>query len=300
MKPAAAQLQNGNLTPASSSVKCVFSIDVEDWFHINGAPGEPDCAQWDEFPSHVSRNFRALLELLAVRRVRATCFFLGWVAEKFPELVREARDQGHEIASHGYAHRLVHRQTPSEFLDDIRKARAILEDVSGMPVVGYRAPSFSVTAATPWFFDQLAEAGYRFDSSVFPAPRQNGGLQTDQLAPNTIKAKSGAIEEFPVSVTPLLGRPMCFFGGGYLRLFPYRMIKSMAKRVIGEGRPVIFYIHPREIDPQHPRLPMEPLRSFKCHVNLHTTRPKIERLLNDFSFATFGDLLARQTLQELH
>ena len=128
--------------------KSVFSIDVEDWFHINGAPSEPACADWANYPSHVSRNFRALLEMLAAKRVRATCFFLGWVAEKYPELVREARDQGHEIASHGYAHRLVHRQTPSEFLDDIRKARAILEDVSGMPVVGYRAPSFSVTAAT--------------------------------------------------------------------------------------------------------------------------------------------------------
>ena len=134
---AAAQSENGDSPSASGGAKCVFSVDVEDWFHINGAPSEPDCAEWDQYPSHVSRNFRALLEMLAARRVRATCFFLGWVAEKFPELVREARDQGHEIASHGYAHRLVHRQTPSEFLDDIHAPLVLrLKDkgLADMPV----------------------------------------------------------------------------------------------------------------------------------------------------------------------
>ncbi len=278
----------------NGDIKCVFSVDVEDWFHINGAPSEPACANWGNYPSHVSRNFRTLLEILAAKRVRATCFFLGWVAEQFPELVKEAQSQGHEIACHGYAHRLVFQMSPDEFLCDIKKAKAIIENISGAPVLGYRAPSFSVTAATPWFFDKLAEAGFQFDSSVFPAPRQNGGLKTTVLEPSTIKTTGGEIAEFPLSVAAVLGRQMCFFGGGYLRLFPYPLIKKMGHRVLEEGRPLIFYVHPREINPDHPRLPMEALRKFKCYVGMHTTRNKIEKLLEDFSFATFGELIAEK------
>ena len=272
--------------------KCLFSVDVEDWFHIPGSPKGQNVDEWKTLPSHVSKNFRIMLEIFAAKKVRVTCFFLGWVAEHFPELVREASNHGHEIACHGYAHGLVYEMTPEEFLEDIRKAKHIIEDISGTPVLGYRAPCFSVTEKTPWFFDKLSQAGYQFDSSVFPASRRFGGLKTSNWEPGEIDTACGPISEFPITVARAMGRPMCFFGGGYLRLFPYPLIKKMGMQVLEEGRPITFYLHPREIDPSHPRLPMNPVARFKSYVNLSTTRAKMEMILDDFSFTTYGEMMA--------
>lgn len=227
----------------------IFSIDVEDWFHILELSGAPSLSEWSAYPSRVERNFHRLLDLLSEHRVAATCFFLGWVAERFPNLVREASRRGNEIASHGYSHMLCYTMTERTFLDDVRKAKAVTEDAFGGPVFGYRAPGFSVTEATPWFFDKLAEAGFVYDSSVFPASRSHGGMRNGKLAPHQIDTPHGTLIELPVSVAPLLGRRMCFFGGGYLRLFPYSLIQAMGRRVLAEGRPLIVYVHPREIDP---------------------------------------------------
>ena len=272
--------------------KCLFTVDVEDWFHIPGSPKGQNVSEWKTLPSYVSNNFRVMLEIFAARKVRVTCFFLGWVAEQYPGLVREAWSQGHEIACHGYSHRLVYEMTPQEFLDDIRKAKHIIEDITGVPVLGYRAPCFSVTKDTPWFFDNLLQAGYRFDSSIFPASRRFGGLKTSNWEPGDIDTPSGQIKEFPITVVRAMGRPMCFFGGGYLRLFPYSLIKKMGIQVLEQGRPIIFYLHPREMDPDHPRLPMSPVARFKSYVNLSTARSKMEMILNDFSFTTFGEFMA--------
>jgi polysaccharide deacetylase family protein (PEP-CTERM system associated) len=272
--------------------KCLFTVDVEDWFHIPGSPKGQNVSEWKALPSCVSKNFRILLEIFAAKKVRVTCFFLGWVAEHYPELVREAGQQGHEIACHSYSHRLVYEMTPDEFLDDIRKAKHIIEDITGAPVLGYRAPCFSVTKGTPWFFDKLLQAGYQFDSSIFPAARRFGGLETSNWNPGEIDTAFGPVAEFPITVVRALGRPMCFFGGGYLRLFPYSVIKKMGMQVLREGRPIIFYVHPREIDPSHPRLPMNPVARFKSYVNLSTTRSKIERILDDFTFTTFSEMMA--------
>jgi polysaccharide deacetylase family protein (PEP-CTERM system associated) len=177
--------------------------------------------------------------------------------------------------------------TPRQFLEDASKAKKILEDVSGLPVVGYRSSGFSVTKETPWFFEKLAEAGYRYDSSVFPASRGHGGMATSQYAPYRVGNDRNGLVEFPITVAGVFGRPVCFFGGGYLRLFPYYLIKYMALRVFRESRPVIFYVHPREIDPSHPRLSMNLTRKFKTYVNLSTTENKIRRLLREFSVTTF-------------
>jgi len=272
--------------------KCLFTVDVEDWFHIPGSPKGQNVAEWKSLPSYVSKNFRIMLEIFAAKKVRVTCFFLGWVAEHFPELVQEAWNQGHEIACHGYSHDLVYEMTPEEFLDDIRKAKLIIENITGSPVLGYRAPCFSITKDTPWFFDKLLQAGYQFDSSVFPGAHRFGGLKTSNWDPSEIDTASGRIAEFPITVARAVGRPMCFFGGGYLRLFPYPLIKKMGMQVLQEGRPVIFYAHPREIDPSHPRLPMNPMARFMSYVNLSTVRSKIEMILDDFTFTTFGELLA--------
>lgn len=270
-------------------MKCIFSIDVEDWFHILDVPSTPDLSDWDSLPSLVERDFLKLLDILGERDIRATCFFLGWVAQKFPHLVSEASRRGHEVASHGYSHQLAYRMTPRQFLEDVAKAKGILEDITGRATLGHRASGFSVTEETPWFFDKLMEAGYRYDSSIFPAPRNHGGLKTEQYAPYRIH---GELIEFPITVRRILGKPMCFFGGGYLRLFPYCLIRRMALGVLAEGRPVVFYVHPRETDPNHPRLPMSPARRFKSYVNLNTTEGKIRRLPADFELTTFESFIA--------
>jgi polysaccharide deacetylase family protein (PEP-CTERM system associated) len=161
-------------------LQSIFSIDVEDWFNLSGTGLEPPSSQWDRLESRVERNFRSLLELLADGGGTATCFFIGYFARRFPHLVHEAVAAGHEIASHSYFHRLVYEMSPADFHQDALDSRKLLEDISGWPVRGFRAPAFSVTERTPWFFDKLAEAGYQYDSSVFPARHQTGGLATSR------------------------------------------------------------------------------------------------------------------------
>jgi polysaccharide deacetylase family protein (PEP-CTERM system associated) len=241
--------------------------------------------------SRVERNFYYLLELFSSRNVRTTCFFLGWVGERFPHLVRDAAAQGHEIASHGYAHRLVYQMSPTEFCADATRSRKLLEDTSGSPVWGYRAAGFSLTERTPWFFEQLSKAGYYYDASVFPATRNHGGMRTALRNPHVVKTGNSLLVEFPMTVAGWDKKPMCFFGGGYLRLFPYWLIRQMAHQVLADGRPVVFYIHPREIDPAQPRLPMSLTRRFKSYINLKQTEQKILRILDDFSITTFSDFL---------
>lgn len=270
----------------------IFSIDVEDWFNLSGTGLEPPVSQWDQLETRVERNLRVLFELLSERGSTATCFIIGYFAKRFPHLVREAVAAGHEIASHSCFHRLIYEMSPQEFYQDALTSRKLLEDISGGPVRGYRAPAFSVTERTPWFFEQLAAAGYTYDSSVFPAAHQTGGLATAKFAPHRIETPAGALTEFPITVVHLLQKPMCFFGGGYLRLFPYPLIRIMGRRALDEGRPIIFYIHPREIDPGHPRLPLSRRRRFTCYVNLRTTRPKLEHILRDFHVSSFEKYIA--------
>lgn len=279
---------------------CIFSIDVEDWFHILDLPSTPALSEWDGLPSCVEKNFQKLLDLLSERDVKATCFFLGWIAEKFPHLVHEAKKRGHEIASHGYSHRLVHQMTPQEFYEDVTRSKKAIEDISGRPVLGYRAPGFSMTKDTQWFFPLLAAAGYQYDSSVLPAPHGHGGVWGGNIAPYIVGTPAGSLIEFPVSVQPIFGRPICFFGGGHLRLFPYWLIHSMTAEILRQGRPVVFYVHPREIDPDHPRLPMNLVRRFKSYVNLQTTEKKIRRLLADQVICSFETYLKNSSTQLGH
>jgi polysaccharide deacetylase family protein (PEP-CTERM system associated) len=278
-------------------LRSIFSIDVEDWFNLSGTGLEPPPSDWDRLESRLERNFRSLLEILAEGGGTATCFVVGYFAKRFPHLIREAAAAGHEIASHGYFHRLVYDMSPAEFYEDALNTRKLLEDICGSPVRGFRAPAFSVTARTPWFFDKLAEAGYRYDSSVFPGPHQTGGLATERLGPHTVRTAAGTLAEFPITAVRVFGKPMCFFGGGYLRLFPYRLIRTMGRKALRERRPIIFYVHPREIDPDQPRLPLSRRRKFTCYVNLRTTQPKIKSILRDFPVTSFDKFIAQRTLQ---
>jgi polysaccharide deacetylase family protein (PEP-CTERM system associated) len=276
----------------ASVAPSILSVDVEDWFHILDIASAPPIETWHTLPSRVEANFRRLMDIFEAHQAHVTCFFLGWVAERFPHLVRDAAGRGHEIASHGYAHELVYTMTREQFLADAVRSRKILEDTSGTPVTGYRSAGFSVTEKTMWFFAALSEAGYRYDSSVFPAGRGHGGMRGARRDPYRIKEGGANLTEFPITVASLFGKPMCFFGGGYLRLFPYPLVRRMARQVLSEGRPVVYYVHPREIDPDHPRLPMSAVRRFKSYVNLRSTEDKLRRILAEFPVVTFREYLA--------
>ena len=260
----------------------IFSVDVEDWFHILDDPSVPTIDQWASLPSGVERNFSKLLDLFSEKNVQVTCFFLGWVAERFPHLVKQAADRGHEVASHGYGHRLVYELSRTEFYEDVRGARLLLEDISGVEVVGYRAPGFSTTDETPWFFDALAEAGYQYDSSVFPAERGHGGMPQGRREPHRV-ADHDALLEFPITVADLVGQADVLLRGRVSAAVPLLVDSEDGAASACEGRPVVFYIHPREIDPAHPRLPMSRIRRFKSYVNLETTEAKLRRILPGFS-----------------
>ena len=276
----------------ATQLKCVFSIDVEDWFHILDVESTPPLAEWTKLPSRVEANFYRLLDMLSEAGVPATCFFLGWLGERYPHLVVEAERRGHEVASHGYAHNLVHRMRPREFLEDASKSKRILEDVTGRAVMGYRSAGFSVTQDTPWFFSLLVRAGYTYDSSVFPTSCTHGGLAHASLSPYCCETDEGPLMEFPMTVATIFGQRICAFGGGYLRLAPLWLIQYLSGKVESDNRPVIYYVHPREIDPDHPRLPMNVRRRFKCYVNLRTTERKLRRILPLHHFVPFAALAA--------
>jgi polysaccharide deacetylase family protein (PEP-CTERM system associated) len=273
-------------------LNCILSIDVEDWFHILDLRSGPSFSDWENLPSRVESNFLRLLDILDEYGTKTTCFFLGWIAERHPSLVRAAQAHGHEIACHGYAHVLVSKASRETFASDAARAKRVLEDISGVEVSGYRAAGFSVLDRNHWFFDELARAGFRYDSSVFPARSSHGGIASAPRHPFMIE--SSGIREFPVSVAGPAVAPMCFFGGGYLRLFPYRVIAAMGRRVLADGRPVVVYVHPREIDPAQPRLRMPLHRRFRSYVNLRTTEPKLRCLQRDFNCGTFAAYLKQR------
>jgi len=272
-------------------IKNILSVDVEDWFHILELPDAPALGTWNAKESRVGENLRTILDVLDEQGAKATLFVLGWIAEQHPALIREAHTRGHEIASHGYAHQLVGNMSPDELFQDLVRTKVILEDLTGDKVLGFRAPGFSITPQTPWAFETMARAGYSYDSSLFPARRAHGGFSGAPLSPHQIATSHGAITEFPISVTTVLGAKVCFSGGGYFRLFPWPFIKSKAAQVNAEGRPVIYYFHPRDIDPQQPRLPMGLIRRFKSYVNLGSAEQKLVRLVQSQPLTSFRDWL---------
>lgn len=267
----------------------IFTIDVEDWFHISDLDNTPLVDTWHEFESRIERNLHVLLDLLDIHDVKATLFFLGWVAEKFPALVRETAERGHEIASHGHAHELVYSITPEAFRADIRRAKNALEDSFGGKVQGYRAPGFSITPETPWAWGILAEEGFRYDSSIFASKRGFGGDPNAFPEPHMRTAQSKGIVAMPLRPARAFGRSLMFSGGGYLRLLPSSAITFLADRLARPDAPIIYYIHPREIDTEQPRLPMPLVRQFKSYVNLGTTRAKLERLFARYQFERMID-----------
>ena len=242
--------------PQQQAPKNAFTVDVEDWYQVADFDAVIPFTDWDRYESRVLRNTERVLALLDDAGVKGTFFVLTWNAERHPEIVRRIAAQGHEVATHGYAHRIVYEQTPDEFRDDVARAKKTLEDLIGEPVLGYRAPSFSFTTKSLWAPDVLLDLGLRYDSSVFPVKDALYGLPDADRFPYVLRERDGRkLIEFPITTTPLLGRNLPLGGGGYLRLLPYLYMRWGMRRVNrGEGRSALVYVHPWELDPEQPRV----------------------------------------------
>ena len=270
-----------------------FSCELEDWFHILDSDSVPPIEEWSQLPLRAERGVEQLLELFDETHTQATFFCLGWMAEQMPHVVRRCHEAGHEIGSHGYGHVLAYQVGRQGFLDDIVRSKRVLEDLIDEEVVGFRAPGFSVKDDNRWLFDVVSEAGYRYDASIFPAHHGHGGLCHAEPGPHVIETESGSLVEIPASTVQFLGRRICLFGGGHLRAAPLPLIRLGIRRLHREGRPLIVYIHPREVDPNHPRLPLPLKRRFKCYVNLSTTFPKLKWLCENHTFITMRAVAAQ-------
>ncbi|MBX9789745.1 MAG: DUF3473 domain-containing protein [Pirellulales bacterium] len=279
-----------------------FTVDVEDYFQVSAFEQYVDRAHWPHFEGRVVDNTHRLLNLLERRQVRGTFFVLGWVATRYPELVRTIHAAGHELASHGYWHQLVYEQTPDEFRRDLKDARAAIAEASGVETTMYRAPSFSITSASLWALDVLIEEGFTLDASVFPIRHDRYGLPDACRTLHRVNSPAGAsIWEFPASTVQLAGWNVPVGGGGYFRLYPWTLTRRLLSRFNREERqPFVFYTHPWEIDPAQPRIAGPGLRSqFRHYVNLASTAGKLEQLLDAFEFTTLGNLLNQATAASL-
>lgn len=269
-----------------------MTIDVEDYFHVSAFDGVVPRSQWDRLESRVCANTERLLDVFAEHGVRATFFVLGWVAERHPALVARIAAGGHEIASHGYGHRLVYDQTPSAFRSDVRRAKAVLEQSVGVRVAGYRAPSYSIVPRSLWALDVLIEEGHTYDSSIFPIRHDRYGIPVSGRHAYVIDRKAGRIVEAPATTAQLGGMNLPVAGGGYFRLLPYAWTRWGITRVnAAEKRPAIFYLHPWEIDADQPRLPAGLLSRVRHYRNLDQTEVRLRCLLNDFSWGTMRSVL---------
>jgi polysaccharide deacetylase family protein (PEP-CTERM system associated) len=261
-----------------------LSVDIEDWFQVGAFENSIRREDWESLPSRVERNSDAVIELFGRTGAKGTFFTLGWVAERCPALIRRIVAAGHEVASHGWDHVRVFTMTPGQFREDLRRTRAVLEDLGGCRVVGYRAPSFSIDARTPWAHEILAEEGYAYSSSVAPVVHDHYGWPE---APRfAFRPLPGAdLIELPVTTARLGGRTIAAGGGGFFRLFPYAFSRWAIRQVNAEGRPGIFYFHPWEIDPGQPRVAHAPLRSrLRHYARLSAMEAKLARAIGDFAW----------------
>lgn len=288
-------VESSSVTPLAETrtrPRCAFTVDVEDYYQVDAFSDRISPLDWVRFPSRVVDSTWTILRLLRQHDVRGTFFVLGYVAHKHPELVRAIRDDGHEVGCHSYWHRPIHRLTPEEFREDLRQATEAIGELIGEPVTTFRAPTFSIRGDTLWALELLAEAGYRIDSSIFPVRHDKYGIPDADPLPHVRETASGSIWEFPPTVyrTRLGNVPIA--GGGYFRLLPFAATRWMMSRVhLAEQQPLMFYIHPWEVDVNQPRLKGRWKSRFRHYQNLRTTASKLDRLLSTFSFGTMTEAL---------
>ncbi|MCB1937832.1 MAG: DUF3473 domain-containing protein [Rhodocyclaceae bacterium] len=271
------------------SIVNALTIDVEDYFQVSALAPHFPRQSWESVPCRVERNVDVILSMLHEYGAKGTFFTLGWIAERYPHLVRLIAMEGHEVASHGYAHQRASDQSPAAFLADIRLAKTVLEDISGKTVRGYRAPSFSIGAGNPWAHDCIAEAGYEYSSSVYPVKHDHYGMPDAPRFPYRLE---NGLLEMPVTTVRYLGRNLPAGGGGYFRLLPYAASRWLIRKVnTDDKRPAMFYFHPWEVDPDQPRVKGTTAKTrFRHYVNLSRTEMRLRHLMNDFSWGRMDDV----------
>jgi len=266
-----------------------FSVDLEDWFCVQNLSEVIDHDQWERCESRIEEATSRVLAVLERHRVHATFFVLGWIARHHPDLVRRIAEAGHEIASHGFAHLLVRESTPERFHKDLTDSLQAIRDATGAHVLGYRAPSFSVSTDLDWMFDILAGEGIRYDSSIFPFYfHPDYGNTSSHLWPWNITDR---IVEFPMGCFRVMGMNVPCCGGGYFRAMPYPFIRYGIRKCNGEGRPIVFYVHPWELDPAQPRVSLPWSKRFRHYVHLSRTEERLDNLLAEFEFDTVSSVL---------
>ena len=275
-------------------MKNALTVDLEDYFHVSAYAGKVRLEDWDSYPSRVAENTDRLLALLAERNCLATFFVLGWVAQKKPEIVARVAAAGHEIACHSLVHRKIFDLTPQEFREDTHRAKSVIEDAVGKKVLGYRAPSFSVTKKSSWALEILAEEGFHYDSSIFPVEHPSYGIPDAPRTPYWIKTASGRILEFPMPTLAIGSQRSPIGGGAYLRLLPYSYtrwaIRHLNER---EDFPVCVYIHPWELDPQQPRMGGSLSARARHYFGLRGTESKLRKLVRDVEFCPLAEIIER-------
>ena len=275
-----------------ATVVNAMTVDVEDYFHVSVFDGVIPRQQWQQLESRVCANTERLLQLFADHHLTATFFVLGCVAERFPSLVRSIAAGGHEVACHSYAHRLVYDLTPAQFRQDVRRAKMVLESAAGVPVLGYRAPSYSITPRSLWALDVLIEEGFQYDASIFPIHHDRYGIPLSPRHPYPLKREAGTLLEIPASTVRVGPLNLPVAGGGYFRILPYAWTRWGIDRLNRrEGRPAVFYLHPWEIDTEQPRLGTSRLGKFRHYRNLALTEGRLSALIREFRFSTLLNLL---------
>jgi polysaccharide deacetylase family protein (PEP-CTERM system associated) len=277
-----------------------LTVDVEDYFQVTAFEHCVARDAWPAMPSRVEANTLRLLKILDRHGARGTFFVLGWIAERFPRLVRAIQDAGHEIASHGYWHERIYRQTPAEFRADVRRSKQVLEDIAGESVTMYRAPTFSITRETLWALDVLFDEGFTVDASIFPIRHDRYGIRFSPTTVHRMAMARGGMWEFPPAVAEIAGRRIPVGGGGYFRMMPWWWTRAMWRRCEqASPLPRCFYLHPWEIDPEQPHVAgARRLSSWRHRLNLASSERKLEALLVEFRFAPMGELLAELTITE--
>lgn len=285
--------------PASAAtVVNAMTVDVEDYFHVAALAKSIDKSQWNDMEYRVEGSTRRLLDLFDEQGIHATFFVLGWVARRSPDLIREIHRRGHEVASHGMSHDLVYNQTPQVFAAETRESKALLEDIIGVPVLGYRASTYSITKRSLWALDVLKEAGFLYDSSIFPIHHDKYGIPDAKQVPALIQTPAGAsIVEFPMSTAPYFGLRMPVSGGGYFRLLPFWLTRAGLNKLNRTlRRPFIFYLHPWEIDHGQPRIEASMLSRFRHYTNIDQCEARLTRLMQHFRFGRVRDVLRDASL----
>jgi polysaccharide deacetylase family protein (PEP-CTERM system associated) len=269
-----------------------FTVDLEEYFQVSAFERTVSRSEWERFESRVAGQVAGLLELLARHEARATFFVLGWVAERHAELIRTIARAGHEIASHGWDHARVTTLTPAQFRDSIQRSKHLLEEITGVAVIGFRAPSFSIVRGREWALDILLEQGYRYDSSLFPVRRPGYGYPGGMPDPYWIERPAGRLAEIPPTTLQWAGLRLPAAGGAYFRLLPYGVVRAALRQCERRGAPGTFYIHPWEIDPAQPRLDVSWLTRVRHYGGLRRTLPRLTRLLTEFRFAPIRETVA--------